>query len=116
MPTVVPSIKLPDELAGYVLLLHTGFLFFWLYSRLNSNYSQISNLLPISISGIIVGCFMYYIMGHHFYIERQENKTESEIFGSAKIYWFFAFIAYLILYFVISELMQPPVQTAWTLH
>ncbi|MGB8218111.1 MAG: hypothetical protein WCE94_12495 [Candidatus Methanoperedens sp.] len=45
-------------------------------------------------------------------IERDEHKTESDIFGSAIAYWFIALVAYGTLFVLINWLiywyMQPP--------
>lgn len=108
----MPWIKLPNRFSGFFLVLHTGLLFFWLYNRLISNSDPISILLPVSISGLIVGCFMHYFVGNYLDIQR-EYRRESDIFNSTIKYWFFAIIVYIILISIISKSMQPVVPTPW---
>jgi len=111
MSPEVPSIKLPNSPFGYFLLLHTGLLFFWLYNRLDS---AISILLPISISGILVGWVMQYLVGGYLEFKwEEENKNSSEKFSSAISYWIVAIVAYIILFLIISYLMQPVTQSPW---
>ena len=105
MPEIIPSVKLPNSPSGFVLLIHTGLLFFWLYNRSDSSLSY---LKPLSISGIVVGLIMYYFVGSYLDNEFEKRGNYSEIFGSAIIFWIITIFAYIILYFILNWFMQPP--------
>lgn len=92
----IPWIKLPNSASGFFLVLHVGLLFFWLYNRLDSNCNPISILLPVSISGLIVGFIMYYWV-EEYYV----NISEYEYRSSSFPYWSVWFIA-LFFYFLVA--------------
>lgn len=108
---VQPWIKLPNYSSGYFLVLHTGLLFFWLYSRLISNSNPLSYLLPVSISGIIVGWIMHYFVGN--YLDNKRIKNEDNVLFLSIVFWVVAIIVYAILIQSIFSWMQPPKSTAW---
>jgi len=106
MSPEIPWIKLPNTASGFFLLLHTGLLFFWLF---NKSDSTISILLPISISGLVVGFIMHYFVGPYLPREHDEFVSLKPVI----ICWIIAIFVYYILYLNILGYVQPPLANGW---
>ncbi len=110
MSPEVPTIKLPNSPFGYFLLLHTGLLFFWLYNRADSS---ISILLPLSISGIVVGWFRNYFVGGYLNNQLENGGNYSDIYNSANRWSIIAIILYILIFSILNSQMQPPISNQW---